>query len=211
MPFHFNRQVEMHPVIAHFAVGLLCFALLLDAIGAIWKSQSARLAALYCLIGGTVATVLSVVSGKITPEAREREGDEALRQGGHFLARFFSGRRVTAHEHWGYVLLALVLLWLTVRLLLHYGRVRPALAMSIGVLALLALLVTGYQGGELVYRRRESGQLIRHRDIQLLKTSTLPSGYGLHTLRRRASPDFVSELLTRTRANNGILEEGTGG
>ena len=116
MPFHFNWQVELHPVIVHFAVGLLCFALLLDAIGAIWKSQSARLAALYCLIGGTVATVLSVVSGKITPEAREREGDEAL-----------------------------------------------------------------------------------------------PSGYGLHMLRRRASPDFVSEFLTRTRATNGILEEGTGG
>ena len=62
MPFHFNWQVEVHPVIVHFAVGLLCFALLLDAIGAIWKSQSARLAALYCLIGGTVATVLGVVT-----------------------------------------------------------------------------------------------------------------------------------------------------
>jgi len=170
MPFHFNWQVELHPVIVHFAVGLLCFALLLDAIGGIWKSQSARLAALYCLIGGTAATVLSVISGKITPEAREREGDEALRQGGQFLARFFSGRRVTVHEHWGYILLALVLLWLAVRLLLHYGRVRSGLAMSIGVLALAALFVTGYQGGELVYRRRESGQVILHHDIYLLKT-----------------------------------------
>ena len=98
------------------------------AIGAIWKSQSARLAALYCLIGGTVATALSVVSGKITPEAR-------------------------------------------------------------------SLFVTGYLGGELVYRRRESGELIRHHDIRLLKTSPPPSARGPDTLSRRESPDFVRETF----------------
>jgi uncharacterized membrane protein len=169
MSLYFNWQVELHPMLVHFAIGLMCFAFLLDAIGGIWKSQSARLGGLYCLIGGTLGTVLSVVSGKITPEAQEREGGEALRQGGQILAGFFSGRRVNVHEHWGYLLLVLVVLWLAMRLLAHYGKLRPGLALSVGALALIVLFVTGYQGGELVYRRRESGQLMKYGSIQSLR------------------------------------------
>jgi len=174
MSLQFNWQVELHPVLVHFAVGLVCFAFLLDVIGGIWKSQSARLGGLYCLIGGTVGTVLSVVSGKITPESQEREGGEALRQGGQILTGFFTGRRVNVHEHWGYLLLALVVVWLATRLLAHYDKLRPGLALGVGALALIALFVTGYQGGELVYRRRESGQFVKYGTIQSLRPHQNP-------------------------------------
>jgi uncharacterized membrane protein len=173
MPFPFNWQVELHPVMVHFVIGLLCFAFLLDVIGVLWRAQSARLAGLYCLIGGTVGTVLSVLSGKITPEAREQGEGEAIRRGGDFFARFFSGRRVNVHEHWGYVLLALVLLWLVMRVLAHLGKIRPGFAMSLGVLALVVLMITGYQGGELVYRRREGGSLTNTRTPVYIASSGL--------------------------------------
>lgn len=96
--------------------------------------------------------------GLITPEAREREGRGALEGlGGHgfSLQRFFSGRLVEVHKHWAYVLLALVVVWLAVRLAAEGRSVRwHRLATGVGVLALIALVATGYYGGDLVYGRR---------------------------------------------------------
>lgn len=156
---HFNWRLELHPILVHFPIALLCFAFFLDGVAWLWKSQSARSAALYALVVGAAATILSVLSGLVTPEAREHEGHELLR--GTFdlqwlRDRFFTGRLVEVHKHCGYVLLVLVMLWLVVRLVAH---VRPRrwqdLAIGVGVLALIALVFTGYYGGDLVYGRRE--------------------------------------------------------
>ena len=109
MPFPFNWRVEMlHPILVHFPIALLSMALLFDVIGWVRNSSSFRSAGLYCLATGAVGTLLAVLSGLITPDAREREGGAAVAAPGfHFpnLAHFFSGRRVEVHEHWGYVLL----------------------------------------------------------------------------------------------------------
>jgi uncharacterized membrane protein len=146
-------------VLVHFPVALLFFAFFLDVIAWRWKSQSARMAALYSLVAGVVGTALSVASGLVTPEASEREGGQLL-GGSLSLHNFFSGRLVEVHKHWGYVLLALVVLWLAVRVLVHMRPPRwQGLAMSIGLLALIALLLTGYYGGDLVYGRRRGGQI----------------------------------------------------
>lgn len=155
MPFHFNWPVELHPVLVHFPIALLCFAFVLDVAARLWKSQSARIAALYALAAGAATTVLSVLSGLMTPEAREGEGRELL--GRPFsLHGFFSGRLVEVHKHWGYILLALVILWLIVRLAAQVRSSRwDGLAMAVGVLALIALVLTGYYGGDLVYGRRD--------------------------------------------------------
>jgi uncharacterized membrane protein len=158
MPLHFNWHVELHPITAHFPVALLCLAFLFDVIGWLRKSQSLRLSGLYCLAAGAIGTVLTIVSGLITPEAREREGGEILRQAGGLFGGFFSGRRVDVHAHWAYVLLVLALLWFTMRLLTHFDKLRAGVAMSVGMLTLAVLLVTGYYGGELVYGRRERAQ-----------------------------------------------------
>jgi uncharacterized membrane protein len=163
----FNWPVELHPMLVHFSIALLCFAFLLDAVAWIRESQSARTAALYSLIGGAAATVVSVLSGLITPEASEREGRgvaEGLAPYGFSLQRFFSGRLVEVHKHWAYVLLALVVVWLIVRLAAEVRSVRwQRLATGVGALALIALIVTGYYGGDLVYgrrgRERERGDL----------------------------------------------------
>lgn len=162
MPLHFNWRVESHPILAHFPIALLCLAFLFDLIGMLWKSQSFRSAGLYCLVAGAVGSALAVISGRITPEAREREGGEGIRTIQSQLPaiqRFFSGRRVEIHEHWGYVLLAVVALWLVVRIAVHLNRLRrPGLAMIAGALTLIVLLVTGYYGGELIYRERGRGR-----------------------------------------------------
>jgi putative membrane protein len=155
----FNWPVELHPILVHFPIALLCFAFALDLAAWVWKSQPARSAALYSLTTGAVATLLAVLSGLVTPEAREHER-RALLQGAAdaprlSLQRFFSGRLVEVHKHWGYVLLALVVVWLIARLAAHRRPARwQGVAMGAGVLALIALLITGYYGGDLVYGRR---------------------------------------------------------
>jgi hypothetical protein len=103
--------------------------------------------------------VLAVLSGRLTPEAREGEGRGELAAAvqGHLpsIQSFFSGRRVTVHEHWGYVLLALVIVWLAIRLAVHLNALRrPLLAVVAGILTVVVLLITGYSGGSLVYRER---------------------------------------------------------
>jgi uncharacterized membrane protein len=158
LPLHFNWRVEAHPIIVHFGVALLCVAFLFDLIGVLGKIQSFRTAGLYTLVAGAVGTGLSVLSGLWTPESREREGGGAIQPHLPTIQSFFSGRRVEIHKHWGYVLLALVILWLAVRIMDHLHRLRrPALAMVAGALTLIVLVITGYYGGELVYRERERG------------------------------------------------------
>ena len=157
MGIRFNWPVELHPMLVHFSIALLCFALLLDAGAWLWRSQPARIAALYALAGGAVATVLSLLSGLITPEAREREDHELgrlVQQHTFSLKRFFSGRLVEVHKHWAYVLLALVVVWVLARVGARERRARQAIALAVGTLAIVALVVTGYYGGDLVYGRR---------------------------------------------------------
>jgi uncharacterized membrane protein len=150
--------VELHPIVVHFPVALLSMALVFDVIGWMRASSSFRSAGLYCLVAGALGTILAVVSGLITPDARERgRGAAAAARGMHLtnLAHFFTGRRVEVHEHWGYILLALAVLWVAVRVALALGTLRrPGIAMIAGVLTCIALLITGYLGGELVYRQR---------------------------------------------------------
>ncbi|HEV2282032.1 MAG TPA: DUF2231 domain-containing protein [bacterium] len=168
MAVRFDWPVELHPMLVHFSIALLCFAFFLDVVAGPRGSQSARTAALYSLIAGAVATAVSLLSGLITPEAREREGRgaaEGLTAHGFSLQRFFSGRLVEVHKHWAYVLLALVIVWLTVRVAAEGRPVRwQRIATGIGVLALIALVATGYYGGDLVYgrrgRERERGGLV---------------------------------------------------
>jgi uncharacterized membrane protein len=159
LSLHFNWRVEAHPVLVHFPIALLCLAFVFDAIGLVRHSGSFRSAGLYCLVTGAIGAALAVLSGWITPEAREGEGREGLAGGLHphlpSISRFFSGRLVQVHEHWGYVLLAMVVLWLAARAGAELNKSRrPGLAMVAGAVALAVLFITGYYGGELVYRER---------------------------------------------------------
>ena len=157
MGVRINWPVELHPMLVHFSIALLCFAFLLDAAAWLWRSQPSRIAASYSLAGGVIATLLSVLSGLITPEAREREDHELsglVQQHTLSLQRFFAGRLVEVHKHWAYVLLALVALWVLVRIGARGQRAWQGLALAAGALAMIALVVTGYYGGDLVYGRR---------------------------------------------------------
>jgi len=182
LPLHFNWRLESHPVLVHFPIALLCLAFLFDVIGILAKSQSFRSAGLYCLVAGAVGSVLAVLSGRITPEAREhggREGVRALQSHLPLIQRLFSGRRVEIHEHWAYVLLVIVALWLAARIAVHLNRLRrQELAMVAGALALVVLLITGYYGGELVYRehgRNRDGGFIAP---AITRPSTVPPEAG---------------------------------
>lgn len=165
MGIRINWPVELHPMLVHFSIALLCFAFLLDAAAWLWRSHPARTAALYSLAAGAVATVLSVLSGLITPEAREREDHELrglVQQHTFSLQRFFTGRLVEIHKHWAYVLLALVIVWVLVRVGARGRRAWQGLAVAVGALAMVALVATGYYGGDLVYGRRgrERGRVV---------------------------------------------------
>ncbi|HKX18974.1 MAG TPA: DUF2231 domain-containing protein [bacterium] len=165
MGIRINWPVELHPMLVHFSVALLCFAFFLDLAAWLWRSQPSSIAALYSLAGGAVATVLSVLSGLITPEAREREDHELsglLQQHTFSLQRFFTGRLVEVHKHWAYLLLGLVIVWVLVRVGARGRRAGQGLALAAGALAMIVLVVTGYYGGDLVYGRRgrERGHVV---------------------------------------------------
>lgn len=161
MLIHFNWRLELHPIVAHFPIALLCVALLFDLVAWAKRAPSFRSAALYCLVAGGVGTGSAVVTGLLTPEAREHEvfgGLASVRNGLPGIREFFSGRLVTVHEHWGFVLLGLVGVWLAIRVVTSSRAPgRTGLSIVAGILALVVLLITGYYGGELVYRHRESG------------------------------------------------------
>ena len=206
MPFPFNWRVELHPILVHFPVALLSMALLFDVVGWARKSSSFRIAGLYCLAAGAVGTVLAVLSGRITPDAREREGGAALAAPGlHLpdLAHFLAGRRVEVHEHWGYILLALVVLWVAARAALAVGRLRrPGLAMIAGALTFAVLLATGYSGGELVYRQRdrgrETGQV-----VPVAAASTAPTTRGVPSLGAATPTPEPGHRIARAVAGGG--------
>jgi uncharacterized membrane protein len=132
-----------HPIVIHFAIGLLAGGVLLRGLSFVRRGAFAGRAAVTLILLATAAIVVSARSGEDAHVAVEATPGIAA--------------AVRAHQQWGertrnVALLAagLELLTLTLR-----GRaiVRAAsfVAAGVGVLAFLCIIETGKLGGELVY------------------------------------------------------------
>ena len=132
-----------HPVVVHFALGLLTAGVLFRLVSLTGRAPFAGPAALSLIVLGTAAAALAVASGEAAHGPVERVPGAAA--------------AVLAHEEWGerartafFVVLGAEALALVLR---RFGREKPArwLAAAVGTGALASLMYAGYLGGQLVY------------------------------------------------------------
>jgi uncharacterized membrane protein len=132
-----------HPIVVHFALGLLTAGVLFRLASLIGRLSFTGPAARVLLLVGTVAAAASVTTGTAAHGPVERVPGSAAAVG--------------EHEEWAERARNAFLLVLVVEVgalvLRRWGRERAALAASaiIGIGALLCLTYAGYLGGRLVY------------------------------------------------------------
>jgi uncharacterized membrane protein len=128
-----------HPIFVHFTIGLLSISALLYLAGSVFKKGNLLVVARWNLWIGAVITVGTVIAGF-----------DAYNSVAHDAA---SHAAMTDHKNWAlptaavFGLLALWAAW-TQR---GVKAVSPAFVVII-VLASVLLVITGYKGGEVVYR-----------------------------------------------------------
>jgi uncharacterized membrane protein len=128
-----------HPIFVHFTIGLLSVSALLYLLGSILKKENLFIAARWNLWIGAVLTIGTVIAGF-----------DAYNSVSHDAA---SHAAMTDHKNWAlptagiFLALALWTVWK------HRGaRTVSPVFVAIIVLASGLLAVTGYKGGEVVYR-----------------------------------------------------------
>ncbi|PKL33318.1 MAG: hypothetical protein CVV45_08255 [Spirochaetae bacterium HGW-Spirochaetae-10] len=128
-----------HPIFVHFTIGLLSAAALLYLAGSIFKKENLLIAARWNLWIGTIATVGTIISGL-----------DAYNTVSHDAA---SHAAMTDHRNWAlsaagaFSLLALLALWKQ-----RGAKTISSLFVAAIILATGLLTVSGYKGGEVVYR-----------------------------------------------------------
>nr|BAL58782.1 hypothetical conserved protein [Candidatus Acetothermum autotrophicum] len=149
-------MTNIHPIIVHFPIALFLTGFALDVIGHLFQRDVLKRAGLILVVLGAVGALAAMLSGQFAEESVEEHLSKA-------------GERVLdTHEDLGK---------LTAYLLIGVAAIRLILAMSwlsrwrwiagtalviyliAGAVGVGALTVTGYYGGELVYRYGAGVQL----------------------------------------------------
>jgi uncharacterized membrane protein len=134
---------SIHPIVVHFAIGLLIAGALLRWISLTGRFAWTNAAATTLLLAGALAAVVSVQSGDDAHGPVERVPGAV--------------NAVIEHEHWGErarnVFLAVALAELAALVLARKGKARPAALASsaLCVVGVFCLYEAAEHGGELVY------------------------------------------------------------
>jgi uncharacterized membrane protein len=191
---------EYHPIVVHFAIGLLVAGAVLRWVSLTGKAAFTGPAATTLLLAGTVFTFLSVKSGEDAHGPVERVPG--------------SYEAVVDHEKWGErtrnVFIAVALAELAILALARRGKARPAqLASSVlCVIGVFCLYEAGEHGGELVYSYA-GGVGIRSGDPQDVARLLVAAAYHQAQADRKAGrPDdaaaVISEVARRHPNDAGI-------
>ncbi len=128
-----------HPIFVHFTIGLLSISALLYLLGSVLKKENLLIAARWNLWIGAILTVGTVIAGF-----------DAYNSVGHDAA---SHAAMTDHKNWAlptagiFLALALWAAWTQ-----RGAKTVNSVFVGVIVLASGLLAVTGYKGGEVVYR-----------------------------------------------------------
>lgn len=142
-------MTNIHPVVVHFPIALFLTGFVLDVLGHLLKRETLQRVGAIVLVLGAVGALAAMLTGQFAEESVE----ERLSAAGE--------RVLDTHEELGKLTAYLLLGVAAVRLLLATGwlarwrwAVGAALAIYLiaGVVGVGTLTVTGYYGGELVYR-----------------------------------------------------------
>lgn len=128
-----------HPIFVHFTIGLLSISALLYLAGLVLKKPNLLVAARWNLWIGAAVTIATVLAGFYAYNTVAHDGP--------------SHAAMTDHKNWALVtasIFGVLALWSLIK---HRGAktVHPAFVALI-LLASSILAITGFKGGELVYR-----------------------------------------------------------
>jgi uncharacterized membrane protein len=126
----------IHPILVAFPIGLWVFSLASDIIALVWGSPNWKNAALYTMVGGIAGALLAAIPGFID----------------WFSLRTAQVQRLgTIHMVLNLVLVALFSVNAWIRLAL---AVPDAIPLTLSIVGVLLLGVSGWLGGEMVYVHR---------------------------------------------------------
>jgi uncharacterized membrane protein len=130
----------IHPIIVHFPIALLTTAIVFEVIEMKTKRAVLRQAATWLLGLGFLGALAATASGIAAEEAAEGSGVPAS--------------AIETHEFFAFVTLAVFAMLLAIRWLQSKRRLPdiPRVFLAIGLVGVVFIGLTGYFGGDLVYR-----------------------------------------------------------
>jgi uncharacterized membrane protein len=200
-----------HPIVIHFAIGLLTGGILLRGLSLTRRGASAGPAAVTLILLATAATLVAAQSGEDAHVAVEAAPGVAA--------------VVRAHQQWGERTRNVALLVGGLELLTLALRGRPIVrtlsfvSAGFGLLAFLCILQTGKLGGELVYghaagvgiRSGDPGDVARLFLAGLFRQAELDEKVGragdAASLLELAAQRFPSDTEVQVRAAEALLED----
>lgn len=130
----------IHPMIVHFPIALLATAILFEVLELVFKRSVLREAATWLLGIGFFGGLAAAATGLLAEEAAEDMG--------------VPESAIEIHESFAIATLAVFAVLIAIRWLQHKRRVPqlPGLFLALGLIGVVLIGLTGYFGGDLVYR-----------------------------------------------------------
>ncbi|MFZ5877383.1 MAG: DUF2231 domain-containing protein [Nitrospirota bacterium] len=130
----------LHPIIVHFPIALLSTAMFFEVLERAMKRDVLREAATWLLGLGFLGALAATASGILAEEAAEEAG--------------VPERAIETHELFAFATLAVFATLLAIRWLQKKRRLPefPGVFLAIGLVGVALIGLTGYFGGDLVYR-----------------------------------------------------------
>jgi uncharacterized membrane protein len=130
----------LHPIIVHFPIALLTTAILFEFLELLVKRDFLREAATWLLGLGFLGALLATASGILAEEEAEKSGvPESV---------------IETHELFAFATLAVFATLVAIRWWQKKRRIPdiPSVFLAIGLVGVVLIGLTGYFGGDLVYR-----------------------------------------------------------
>jgi uncharacterized membrane protein len=130
----------LHPIVVHFPIALLVTAILFEFLEILLKRDSLREAATWLLGLGFLGALAATATGVWAEEAAEEAG--------------VPESAIETHELFAFATVAVFGILLAVRWLQGKRRIPefPRVFLAIGLVGVVLMGLTGYFGGDLVYR-----------------------------------------------------------
>jgi uncharacterized membrane protein len=136
--------MELHPVVVHFAIGLVLISIVFDIFAILTGRKSLEDAAIWTIVFGTIAVIVAAVTG--IAEAKELSKEGAIPPKAISLLK--------THRNIGLLLMLIVPMLAGLRIFAHVKKESflKIVYIVIAVIIALALAYQGNIGGKLVYK-----------------------------------------------------------
>ena len=128
----------LHPIIVHFPIALLITAILFEVLELVLKQDFLRKASTWLLGLGFLGGLVATATGVLAEEAAEDSG--------------VPESAIELHESLAFATLGAFALMIAIRWLQRKRNIPHNVLLAVGLIGVALLGLTGYFGGDLVYR-----------------------------------------------------------